>query len=72
MPPRAGGPGKKGGKGGGADEKREDVLQAVVIADSFHSRFNPFAVEKPRVRKLLILPCSNVRDLDTKNLTASS
>ena len=72
MPPRAGGPGKKGGKGGGADEKREDVLQAVVIADSFHSRFNPFAVEKPRVRKLLILPCPNVRDLDPKNLTASS
>lgn len=55
MPPRPAAPGKKGGKSGGksggADEKREDVLQAVVIADSFHTRFNPFAVEKPRVRR---------------------
>lgn len=50
---------KQGGKGGaagkkkstkhGADEKREDVLQAVIIADSFQDRFKPFTLETPRV-----------------------
>jgi len=54
---------KQGGKGGaakgrkpqkpGADEKREDVLQAVVIADSFQDRFKPFTLNTPRVRPLL-------------------
>lgn len=33
----------------GADEKREDVLQAVVLADSFQDRFKPFTLQKPRV-----------------------
>lgn len=52
---------KQGGKGGaaaakgkkptkpGADEKREDVLQAVILADSFLDRFKPFTLERPRV-----------------------
>lgn len=51
---------KQGGKGGaagkakkpakpGADEKREDVLQAVILADSFQDRFRPFTLETPRV-----------------------
>lgn len=52
---------KQGGKGGaaagkskkpakpGADEKREDVLQAVILADSFQDRFKPFTLETPRV-----------------------
>ncbi|KAI0475461.1 nucleotide-diphospho-sugar transferase [Xylariaceae sp. FL0804] len=47
--------GKKSGKVGG-EEKREDVLQAVVIADSFQTRFEPFSVEKPRC----LLPLANV------------
>ncbi|KAI1769850.1 nucleotide-diphospho-sugar transferase [Hypoxylon cercidicola] len=46
--------GKKSSKSG-ADEKREDVLQAVVIADSFQTRFEPFSVEKPRC----LLPLAN-------------
>jgi translation initiation factor eIF-2B subunit epsilon len=33
----------------GADEKREDVLQAVILADSFQDRFKPFTLETPRV-----------------------
>ncbi|KAK1994801.1 eIF4-gamma/eIF5/eIF2-epsilon [Colletotrichum falcatum] len=48
------GKGKKSGKAG-ADGKREDVLQAVVIADSFQDRFAPFSVEKPRC----LLPLAN-------------
>ncbi|KAJ1325815.1 translation initiation factor eIF-2B subunit epsilon [Microdochium nivale] len=49
--------GKKAGKGGAAgDEKREDVLQAVIIADSFQDRFKPFTLEKPRC----LLPLANV------------
>lgn len=51
--PAAGGSkGKKAsakGKAGG-DEKRDDVLQAVVLVDSFQDRFKPFTIEKPRVR----------------------
>ncbi|KAI0123715.1 eIF4-gamma/eIF5/eIF2-epsilon [Xylariales sp. AK1849] len=46
--------GKKPSKAGGED-KREDVLQAVVIADSFQSRFRPFSLEKPRC----LLPLAN-------------
>ncbi|KAI0114235.1 nucleotide-diphospho-sugar transferase [Hypoxylon sp. NC0597] len=46
--------GKKSGKPGG-DEKREDVLQAVLIADSFQTRFHPFSLEKPRC----LLPLAN-------------
>lgn len=33
----------------GTDEKREDVLQAVILADSFQDRFKPFTLETPRV-----------------------
>ena len=51
---------KQGGKGGAAagkakkpakatDEKREDALQAVILADSFQDRFKPFTLETPRV-----------------------
>ncbi|KAI6086076.1 nucleotide-diphospho-sugar transferase [Hypoxylon rubiginosum] len=39
----------------GAEEKREDVLQAVLIADSFQTRFEPFSVERPRC----LLPLAN-------------
>jgi len=54
---------KQGGKGGaaagakgkkpakaGAEEKSEDILQAVIVADSFQDRFRPFTLERPRVR----------------------
>ncbi|KAK8088497.1 translation initiation factor eIF-2B subunit epsilon [Apiospora hydei] len=39
----------------GAEDKREDVLQAVIIADSFQTRFRPFTLEKPRC----LLPLAN-------------
>lgn len=32
--------------------KQEEILQAVVIADSFNVRFGPVTQEKPRVRML--------------------
>ncbi|KAK0724796.1 nucleotide-diphospho-sugar transferase [Lasiosphaeris hirsuta] len=40
----------------GTEEKREDVLQAVVLADSFQDRFKPFTLEKPRC----LLPLAGV------------
>ncbi|KAI0845036.1 nucleotide-diphospho-sugar transferase [Daldinia vernicosa] len=52
-----GGAGTKGKKSSkpGAEDKREDVLQAVLIADSFQTRFLPFSVERPRC----LLPLAN-------------
>ncbi|KAI1433823.1 eIF4-gamma/eIF5/eIF2-epsilon [Xylaria sp. CBS 124048] len=46
--------GKKTGKPG-AEEKQEDVLQAVLIADDFQPRFLPFSLNKPRC----LLPLAN-------------
>ncbi|KAI2467360.1 nucleotide-diphospho-sugar transferase [Annulohypoxylon bovei var. microspora] len=46
--------GKKSSKPG-TEDKREDVLQAVLIADSFQTRFHPFSIEKPRC----LLPLAN-------------
>ncbi|KAK4216357.1 nucleotide-diphospho-sugar transferase [Rhypophila decipiens] len=55
--PGGGAKGKKGAaKGKAGDEKREDVLQAVVLVDSFEDRFKPFTTEKPRC----LLPLANV------------
>ncbi|KAM0551995.1 hypothetical protein ACHAPJ_008103 [Fusarium lateritium] len=48
------GKGKKSTKSGG-ESKSEDVLQAVVLADSFQDRFRPFTSEKPRC----LLPLAN-------------
>ena len=49
--------GKKATKGkAGGDDKREDVLQAVVLVDSFQDRFKPFTLENPRC----LLPLANV------------
>ncbi|ROT35752.1 eIF4-gamma/eIF5/eIF2-epsilon [Sodiomyces alkalinus F11] len=38
-----------------AEAKREDVLQAVIIADSFQDRFQPLTIDKPRC----LLPLAN-------------
>lgn len=46
----------KGRKGGGESKwDTEDVLQAVIIADSFNYRFLPITIEKPRA----LLPLVN-------------
>ncbi|KUI72299.1 putative translation initiation factor eIF-2B subunit epsilon [Cytospora mali] len=47
--------GKKPGGKAGAEEKHEDALQAVILADYFQDRFMPFALEKPRC----LLPLAN-------------
>ncbi|KAH8593882.1 nucleotide-diphospho-sugar transferase [Bisporella sp. PMI_857] len=55
---QAGGKGKKGGAVGGSgkkEEEREETLQAVILADSFETRFNPFTLEVPRC----LLPLAN-------------
>ncbi|QUC17161.1 uncharacterized protein UV8b_01402 [Ustilaginoidea virens] len=39
----------------GVESKSEDVLQAVVLADSFQDRFRPFTLDKPRC----LLPLAN-------------
>ena len=43
MPPRSNGKEKMQGE-------EEEVLQAVILADSFNKRFKPLTVNKPRVR----------------------
>ncbi|XP_076445961.1 translation initiation factor eIF2B subunit epsilon-like [Babylonia areolata] len=48
------------GKGRGDDLKQEDILQAVVVADSFNVRFGPVTEKKPRA----LLPLVNVPILD--------
>ncbi|KAL2009813.1 hypothetical protein VTN00DRAFT_5620 [Thermoascus crustaceus] len=57
------GPKQKGGGGGGpsrqkgnnAAEEVEESLQAVVLADTFETRFEPFTLERPRC----LLPLAN-------------
>ncbi|KAL3426263.1 translation initiation factor eif-2b epsilon [Phlyctema vagabunda] len=43
--------------GGGkkVEDEREETLQAVILADSYETRFNPFTLEKPRC----LLPLAN-------------
>ncbi|KAF7561995.1 hypothetical protein G7046_g2172 [Stylonectria norvegica] len=48
------GKGKKSAKPN-AENKAEEVLQAVVLADSFQDRYKPFTTEKPRC----LLPLAN-------------
>ncbi len=36
------------GKGRSGDDTKEDPLQAVVVADTFETRFAPFTLERPR------------------------
>jgi hypothetical protein len=36
-------------------DEEEEVLQAVILADSFNSRFKPLTIAKPRVVRLSIL-----------------
>ncbi|KAG0647048.1 eIF-2B GDP-GTP exchange factor subunit epsilon [Hyphodiscus hymeniophilus] len=47
----------KKAQGGGkkVEDDREETLQAVILADSFETRFNPFTLEKPRC----LLPLAN-------------
>jgi len=51
---------KKGKKGGEGKWDSEDVIQAVVIADSFNFRFLPITIEQPRA----LLPLVNRPLLD--------
>lgn len=67
-PKNAGGAGGKGAQGGAKGKKaaassgggkredeRDETLQAVILADSFETRFNPFTLETPRC----LLPLAN-------------
>ena len=45
MPPKAG-----NGKEKALHDQEEEVMQAVILADSFNKRFKPLTVSKPRVR----------------------
>ncbi|ESP01810.1 hypothetical protein LOTGIDRAFT_225095, partial [Lottia gigantea] len=60
---------KSSGRASGEDLKQEDVLQAVVIADSFNVRFGPLTLKKPRA----LLPLVNVPLIDyTLNFLAAA
>jgi translation initiation factor eIF-2B subunit epsilon len=42
-------------KGKSQEDEKEDVLQAVVVADTFETKFTPFTLERPRC----LLPLAN-------------
>ena len=48
------------GGGGGDDAKREQKLQAILLADSFSKSFRPITWENPKV----LLPLVNVPMLE--------
>ena len=52
--------GKKGEGGGGEDSKRDQKLQAILLADSFQKAFRPVTWETPKV----LLPLVNVPMLE--------
>lgn len=58
MPPKNQKP--AGGKGRSGDDSKEEPLTAVVIADTFETRFAPFTLEKPRC----LLPLANTPLID--------
>lgn len=51
--------GSKGGGMGGADDAEEELartpLQAIVLADSFTTKFRPITLERPKVISLTTL-----------------
>ncbi|KAF2000525.1 heat shock transcription factor 2, partial [Amniculicola lignicola CBS 123094] len=47
--------GQAGDKAKAGEEERDEPLQAVIIADPFETRFNPFTLERPRC----LLPLAN-------------
>ncbi|EXJ88914.1 hypothetical protein A1O3_01978 [Capronia epimyces CBS 606.96] len=49
-----------GGKGRSGDDSKEEPLAAVIVADSFETRFAPFTLERPRC----LLPLANVPLID--------
>jgi len=53
MAPKKGAGAQSKSKAG--EEEREEPLQAVVLADSYETRFNPFTLERPRC----LLPLAN-------------
>ncbi|EHY58591.1 translation initiation factor eIF-2B epsilon subunit, GEF [Exophiala dermatitidis] len=58
-----------GGKGRSGDDSKEDPLTAVVVADTFETRFAPFTVQRPRC----LLPLANTPLIDyTLEYLASS
>ncbi|EXJ94713.1 hypothetical protein A1O1_03110 [Capronia coronata CBS 617.96] len=46
MPPKTSKP--AGGKGRSGDDSKEEPLTAVIVADTFETRFAPFTLERPR------------------------
>jgi translation initiation factor eIF-2B subunit epsilon len=52
--------GKKAEGGGGEDAKRDQKLQAILLADSFSKSFRPVTWETPKV----LLPLVNVPMLE--------
>ncbi len=56
----AGGTRKRDATSSGADFKAEDVLQAVLLADSFQVKFRPLTAQRPKV----LLPLLNIPMLE--------
>jgi hypothetical protein len=55
--------GPKGAKGPSEALKKEDIVQAVVIADSFKGKFCPITYSVPTVCVLFIIVLSSCRSV---------
>ena len=58
MPPKSQKP--AAGKAKASDDKQDEIFRAIVLADSFETKFTPFTLERPRC----LLPLANTPLLD--------
>lgn len=53
-------------------DEDEEVLQAVILADSFNKRFRPLTTRKPRVRRILVCTLPSARLIDMNSASFRS
>lgn len=67
-------PSKPSTSKGIAEEEEAEVLQAVILADSFNKRFKPLTIDRPKVRpsRKFRLPCLTSLPVSTSHLQCST
>jgi hypothetical protein len=50
---------------GNLEDEEADVLQAVILADTFNKRFKPLTADRPKVLVLRTLPFYHLNGLDS-------